>query len=435
MLDIKAIRQEFHAYGTPRSQWRVGGEFERLLLGSDGEQAGYFSPGGIAELLAYLVSEYGWQPIREGGNIIALSREDSSTTLEPGGQVELSGRPHFSLVELAEEAQQSMDELQSFVRKTGGIWVALGLTPYSKIQHIEWVPKGRYEVMKAYLPAQGEMAPVMMKATASFQANFDYEDEEDCGRKFNVLQQLAPLHTAMFANSPLIEGQATGWLSNRGRAWRRTDPQRTGFPAALKGGYSHEAWLQYLLDVPMMFVKQGDKWCASGETTFREFMEKGFQGRFPTLDDFRLHQTAVFPEVRVKSTIEVRGADACPLPLAIAGIALWTGFLYDPMALSQAEALGKEFADLAPVEDLFDGACRQGLEADFGRPFAAFGSELLSIAAAGLSRVQPEATDLLAPLRGVLNSGRSPGASVLSAWTANSSPEAFLKKVAYDTPS
>jgi len=428
MLTRDDLIQRFHGYGAPRERWLIGGEFERLALRSDGGPVPYHGEGGIRWILETLAERHGWAIQREGEYPIALLRDGASTTLEPGGQVELSGAPHKSLLDVATESLRSLGELEALSAEADLRWTALGLTPYADIADIGWVPKGRYEVMREYLPTRGDRALYMMKGTTSFQANFDYADEDDCARKLGTMSRLGALTTAMFANSPLLGGEETGFMSYRGEIWTRTDPDRTGFPLA--EDYTHEGWVDYLLDVPMMFFKQGGRWAHAGGRTFREYMTTGLDGAFPDEDDWALHETSVFPEVRVKATIEVRGADAVPLPLAFAGIALWTGLIYG--GLSDAEALSREFAGTAPTADRFSTACRGGLAGELGgRKLADWAADMVDIARRGLADRSAEEQALLDPLAALVASGESPAAAALRAWRDDPSPAAFLPRVAY----
>ena len=419
----------YHEYGRPRSEWLVGAEFERLFLRGDGSQVAYFGKAGVGELLRVLSSAKHWEPNYEGENIIGLTGDNRAVTLEPGAQVEFAGVPHLSLCDLADEALDNLAEFQK-ASPSENLWVALGVTPFEQIEEIGWVPKGRYQVMRNYLPQRGPMAPVMMKGTTSFQACFDFEDEEDCSRKFDLMLRLSPLTTAMFANSPIFEGEITGWMSNRGRAWQATDAARTGFPSQIRDGYSHQRWVNYLLDVPMMFYVVDGEWRHAHGKSFRDFMLNGIDGHFPTIEAWDLHQTSVFPEVRVKKWIEIRGADACKMPLAIAAIAFWKGLLYSDTALEKALSLTSDLSN-HPESDLI-AASKDGLAATFGGTSAlALARELFTIAEAGLAECDPSATHLLGPLELQLTKGECPAREVLRLYKSSANREQFLKMVSY----
>lgn len=432
-LTRAAIIERFHSYGCPPEMNRIGAEFERMLLRRDGSPVGYHEDYGIRWVLEQLVERFGWEPKFEGEFPIALYRDGASTTLEPGGQVELSGAPFSTMIEVRNEAIQSFGEIKAIIEGQDLALVALGLSPYVPMSEIPWVPKGRYKVMREYLPKYGDMAHVMMKGTSSFQANFDYENEADCGRKMRVLSGLGPMTTALFANSPIWAGQASGYLSTRGLAWTRTDPARTGFPPALLGDWSHAKWVDYLLRVPMMFIKIDGDWHDAKGKTFADWIDNGVDGVYPNWDDWELHETSVFPEVRVKRAIEVRGADAVPLPLALAGITLWTGFLYDESALAEAEALVQEMGPADP--ERFLAACKQGLRAQVGgRLLADWAQDLVTISAQGLSRSRPLERAMLEPIEALVAHGHSPAAAVLRIWNeceAGEQRPCFLKRVLY----
>ena len=432
-LTRSAIIERFHSYGCPPERNRIGAEFERILLRKDGSPVGYHDEHGIRWVLEQLAERFEWEPKFEGEFPIALYRDGASTTLEPGGQVELSGAPFATMAEVRDEASQSFGEIKAIIEGHDLALVALGLSPYVPMSEIPWVPKGRYRVMREYLPKYGDMAHVMMKGTSSFQANFDFENEADCGVKMRVLSGLGPMTTALFANSPIWAGKPSGYLSTRGLAWTRTDPARTGFPAALLGSWSFEKWVDYLLQVPMMFIQIQGQWHDAKGKSFADWIDHGIDGVYPNWSDWELHETSVFPEVRVKSIIEVRGADAVPLPLALAGITLWTGFLYDPKALAEADALVAELGQATP--ERFLAACREGLQAKVGgRRLSDWAQDLVDISARGLSRSRPTERAMLEPIEALVAHGHSPGEAVLRIWNeceSGAERPCFLKRVLY----
>lgn len=431
-LTSSALLDTFRGYGTPRARWRVGGEFERALVRPDGGAVRYFDEDGIRWVVERYAEATGWKVKREGDNPIELRAPDEigNLSLEPGGQVELSGSPHTRLSALAEEVRADRALLHKIVAGKDSRWISCGLTPYARIADIPFVPKGRYAVMQEYLPAHGPLAHWMMKGTCSVQANFDYADEEDCARKFRVALDLAPLNTAIFANSPLSEGKPTGYASYRAHIWTRTDPDRTGFPPAVRAGYSHDRWVDYLLDTPMMFYLREGRWTPANGTTFRTWMERGIDGAYPGPEDWILHQTSVFPEVRVKRVIEIRGADAVDVDLAIAFCALWTGLLYG--ALDQAEDVARRFAaTFGAPEEKHDAAALGGMDATFGRGTGAeWARSLVEVARHGLQAIG-EQDALLDPLAARVESGRSPFRDVLDAYDRDPSPASVLAAVAY----
>jgi glutamate--cysteine ligase len=333
---------------------------------------------------------------------------------------------------LEQEIAVNMKELNKATTLGGVRWVATGVSPFSAPDSVEWVPKGRYRIMRDYLPERGPLAPVMMKSTSSFQMAVDYRDEADCAKKTNTLFRLSPLTTALFANSPVRLGRDTGLASSRAAAWMQTDPDRTGLPPTLLKGYSHARWVDYLLDTPMMFFMKAGAWTPANGKTFRSYMSDGHEGTFPTWADWELHQTSVFPEVRVKHFIELRGADACPISLAMAGIAMWTGALYDSAALSQANELAEDFNQAQEPEIAFQGATQTGLSHLVGgKPLAKWAEQLMCIAKSGLTQWQPESLHMLEPLNTLIQKGESPSAHQRRAFENSRSTEDYLDAIRY----
>ncbi|MAY80254.1 MAG: glutamate--cysteine ligase [Deltaproteobacteria bacterium] len=432
-LNRDILIETFQSYGTPRHNWRVGGEFERAVVRPNGAPIGYHEPDGIRWILEQLAKDASWTTVFEDENPIALHREDmANITLEPGGQVELSGAPHKTLTDLAEEMMANRTALLDISADKEHVWIANGLTPITPIAAIPWVPKGRYRIMQKYLPQRGDLAAYMMKGTCSVQANFDYSSETDCARKVRLCSGLSPLTTALFANSPLLENRPTGFKSYRGHIWTRTDPDRTGFPPALRSAYSHERWVDYLLDAPMMFRLVGDQWVFAHGVPFRRFMDEGIDGHFPTMEDWKLHQTSVFPEVRIKHTIEVRGADCVDHTMALAFCALFTGLLYCNTALDEGLALVTELEGYQTHKERFDLACKDGLDAEIGgRTLADWASDLGEIANRGLHACLPDDTDKITTLLERIEQGRTPADDLLAAWQTDPSPENIIRSIAY----
>ncbi|MCB9685833.1 MAG: glutamate--cysteine ligase [Alphaproteobacteria bacterium] len=411
--------------GKPRAAFRVGAEFERHLLRTDGAPLPYFGTPGVGWLLERLSGRNGWEPYVEGGHLIALQRGMASVTLEPGSQFELSGSPFHTIAEIEAEARAFAMEVDDALVGTNVGQVALGYTPFARIEDVSWVPKGRYVVMRDFLGRTGDLAHSMMKGTAAVQATYDYSDEVDCARKIRLATLLGPLTTATFANSPWVRGRPSGYLSWRGKIWTRTDPARTGFPAAASA-FTFERWVDWLLQVPMMFKKdrQGAWQFARGQT-FGEWMGDATAG--PTAADWELHLTSVFPEVRVKRAIEIRGADCVPLPLAMGFAAFWKGLFYDERSLELALGVAERFAAEGTSADRFETACRLGLEGRVGtRTMAAWAEDLVDLADAGLERVCPDDRRWLAPLQRQVASGESPARTLLRRLGEHPSPLALI---------
>lgn len=407
------LDEYFESGAKPRGDWRIGAEFEKFLLTRDtGKQIGYSQPGGAADILPKLAARFDWETHFDGEHLVALSRGGATVSVEPGGQVEYSTPPLKSLAELEAELLRHRDELRAVV-DPGVAVAALGVTPFSLVDEIPFGPRPRHRLMAEYLPQRCRTAHMMMKATASTQVAFDYGDEADAARKMAVALTLSPVVNAIWGNSGVTGGTGCGWASRRAQVWLGMDPDRSGLlPKLLAGGVSFRAWAEYLLDVPMFFHCRDGAYASAGGRTFRDFLTHGIGGHFPTRADWELHISTVFPEVRLKRFLEVRGADANPPALALAVPALWKGLLYDDTALSAAVALTRHFPS-AELPALFEAVARDGLAATFGgRAVREWAAEVVAIAASGL-RADGEAS-YLDPAFAVLAAGTSPG----GAWKA-----------------
>jgi glutamate--cysteine ligase len=439
-LTRELLLEGFHSYGQPREAWRVGGEFERQALRPDGGPVGFFEEHGIQQLLLALAERNGWRALREGRNVIGLCGKAQPNgpgpclTLEPGAQVELSGSPHRSLLALEDEHARFLQDLNAVARDRPVRWVSCGYSPITALDAIGWVPKSRYDVMREYLPQRGALAHHMMKATCAVQANYDYADEADCARKVLASARAAPLVTAIFANSPLRQGRETGFQSFRAHIWSQTDPDRCGLPQWLVDGYSHERWLDYLLQVPMMFVRIDGAHLPANGRSFGDYMARGHQGHFPSMQDWELHQTSVFPELRVKRTLEVRGIDCVSPALAVGACALYTGLLYSETALDGCIQLGGELARQGSATELLALAARDGLQARAGRSFVDWATDLVSLARRGLRDHEPAAEALLDPVEALVTSGRSPAVDIIDTWRADPRPEALISHISLEDP-
>ncbi|HZU83515.1 MAG TPA: glutamate-cysteine ligase family protein [Polyangiaceae bacterium] len=374
----------------PRSAWRVGPEMEKFgVFAATRTPVPYDGERSVSTILEELARVHGWTPEREhdGAPIVALTRGAASVTLEPGAQLELSGGPSESIHEVCAELRGHMREIGPLSRALGVRWLGVGFHPFARPEEFNWVPKQRYAIMKRYLPTRGEHAIDMMLRTCTVQANFDYGSEVDAMRKMRVALMLSPLTTAMFANSPWKEGAPHGGLTYRGRTWLDVDPDRTGLlPSLWKADARFDDYVEWALDVPMFLFKRGGHAVANTGQTFRSFMSSGFEGHRATLDDWTLHLNTLFPEVRLKKTIEIRGGDAQSTELACALPALWTGIFYDDDALAQAEALvdGWTHDELVALRER---AWRDGLRTPFrGAPLAVVAERVVEMADGGLAR-------------------------------------------------
>jgi len=409
----------------PPAAWRIGPEIEKFgVLQDTGAPVPYHGDRSILRVFDALVSSYGWTPESEdpGGPIIALSRGDSSITLEPGGQLELSGGKSETLHQVAAESLDHMRELAPISRRLGLRWLGVGFHPLARREDFEWVPKQRYALMRSYLPTRGEHGIDMMLRTCTVQANYDYESEADAIRKMRVALALVPVTTAMLANSPFREGRAVGGLSFRSRVWLDVDPDRTGLvPVLWRPGAGFLDYVEWALDVPMILFKRDHRILANTGQTFRDFLDHGYDGYSATSSDWLVHLNSLFPEVRLKKTIEVRAADAQGADLSAALPALFTGILYDPKALDDAWALVADWTH-AEVSELRTQVWRSGLATSWrGAPLLRIAQRVLEIAEQGLKRRErcdgssrADESVFLKGLRALVSEGRSPADVLLS---------------------
>jgi glutamate--cysteine ligase len=382
----------------PKSAFRVGSEHEKFLFRVGSREPVVYGPdadgrGGVQALLEGLMP-FGWTGVFEDGPaghvLIALQRGGASVTLEPAGQFELSGAPLESVHDICDEISQHLTEAKQVAAGLGIGFMGLGFTPTWTREQAPIMPKQRYAIMRAYMPKVGSRGLDMMLRTCTVQANLDYASEADMAAKFRASLALQPVATALFANSPFVEGKPTGWLSNRARAWTDTDPDRTGMlHFVFEDGFGFESYARYALDVPMYFVKRHGGYIDASGQSFRAFIEgelPAAPGERANLHDWEEHLATIFPEVRLKTFLEMRGADTGPKTRLCALAALWIGLLYDDAALAAAWDLAKGWtAD--EREAIRVEAARVGLKAEVGgRTLRDVALDVLAIAREGLKR-------------------------------------------------
>jgi len=408
----------------PRENWRIGTEHEKFVFRVDDHRApSYDEKGGIRDLLMGL-TEFGWEPVRENGNVIALSGADGTISLEPAGQFELSGAALENLHQTCAEAARHLGQCKMVGDRLGLGFLGLGMWPDKTRAELPIMPKGRYAIMLNYMPKVGKLGLDMMLRTCTIQTNLDYSSEADMVKKFRVGLALQPVATALFANSPLTEGKPNGFKSFRSHIWEDTDPDRTGMlPFVFESGFGYERYCDYMLKVPMYFVYRDGRYIDVAGRNFGDFMEgklPELPGERPLLTDWVDHLSTAFPEVRLKSFLEMRGADGgrwgriCGLP------ALWVGLLYDDAALDAAWDLVKDWS-IEQREKLRHEVPRLALEARTpdGRSMREFAGEVLEVAAMGLSnRAQLNSAGdneggFLDPLREVVATGVTPADRLL----------------------
>jgi glutamate--cysteine ligase len=379
----------------PKSQFRIGTEHEKFAFTLEGHRpVPYEGQRGIRTLLEGMQHLLGWQPIMEGENVIGLFdvTGGGAITLEPGGQFELSGAQVETVHQTSRELMAHLAQVREVARPLRIGFLGIGMTPSWTRAEMPKMPKGRYKIMTAYMPKVGKLGLDMMYRTCTVQTNLDFSSEADMVKKLRVSIALQPVATALFANSPLTEGKPNGFLSFRAEIWRDTDKDRTGMlPWAFEEGMGFERWVDYALDVPMYFVKHGDEYVDVAGRSFRDLMAgtlPGMLGARATISDWANHISTIFPEVRLKRYLEMRGADSGPLPNLLALPAFWAGLLYDDVSLDAAWDLVRPWT-AEQRQQLRDAVPKQGLAATIsGRTLLAVAADVLKLARAGLARRQ-----------------------------------------------
>jgi glutamate--cysteine ligase len=379
----------FDKGSKPKSAWRVGAEHEKFVFRLGSHEPVPYEPNGIKALLNGL-TRYGWTPVMEGENVIALERGMANVSLEPGGQFELSGAPLETIHDICEETGQHLQEVKVVADELGVGFLGLGYTPIWRRDQVPVMPKGRYKIMREYMPKVGNLGLDMMFRTCTVQANLDFGSEADMVAKFRTSLALQPICTALFANSPFVEGKPSGFVSARANVWTDTDPDRTGMlDFVFRDGFGFETYAKYALDVPMYFAKRDGRYIDLAGRSFREFMDgklAELPGEKPTIKDWADHTTTIFPEVRLKQYLEMRGADSGPWSRLCALPALWTGIFYDSAALAAAWDLCKDWR-IEDHERLRADVARRGLKAEIaGRSVQEVAKDMLAIAREGLKR-------------------------------------------------
>jgi glutamate--cysteine ligase len=375
----------------PREAWRIGTEHEKFGFRTDDLRPPAFEgERGIRVLLEQLAARYGWAVAREGDIPVALSRDQASITLEPAGQLELSGAPLESIHQTCCEVNRHLEEVRSIADGMGLGFLGMGFQPKWRREEMPWMPKGRYKIMREYMPRVGGLGLDMMTRTCTVQVNLDFGSEADMVRKFRTSLALQPVATALFADSPFTDGRPNGYLSYRSHVWEDTDPDRTGMlDFVFEDGFGYERYVDYMLGVPMYFSYQDGRYIDLAGQDFRRFMAgtlDALPGRRATLKDWADHLTTAFPEVRLKQYLEMRGADGGPWNRLCALPALWVGLLYDDDALDAAWDLVKDFSR-EERHALRDGVPRHALKLPFRRGTVRdLAREALEIAAHGLQR-------------------------------------------------
>lgn len=390
-LDESNLADWFAQGSKPREAWRIGTEHEKIGFCMDTLRPIPYAGRRSIETLLKLLAGSDWQPIEEAGKIIALVRGDASITLEPGGQLELSGAPLATIHETCREITDHHALVRTISEQLSIGFLALGFQPKWGRADIPWMPKARYGVMREYMPKVGKLGLDMMLRTATVQANLDYSDERDMARKMRIGMALQPIVTALYAASPFENGKPSEYLSRRAACWLDTDPMRTGIPACtFDDGFGFAAYTEWALQVPLYFVVRDGRYIDCSGESFRDFMRgklPQLPGERPTMADWELHLSTLFPDVRLKHYLEMRGADAGAWPWICSLPALWKGLLYDETAQQAAMAMIGDWS-LDEVNRLRSETPRTALATPFrDTTVLQLCEQMLDIARAGLQRL------------------------------------------------
>ncbi|PPR10523.1 MAG: Glutamate--cysteine ligase EgtA [Alphaproteobacteria bacterium MarineAlpha11_Bin1] len=390
IFDYRQLVEHLEAGNKPRESWRIGTEHEKFVFKLDTlEPVPYEGDWGIRKFLEGLI-QFGWEPILENGNPIALTMNNCNISLEPGGQLELSGAPLEDIHQTCDEVHTHLAQVKKIAGELGVGMLGAGFIPKWKREEISWMPKGRYKIMREYMPKKGNLGLDMMLRSCTVQVNLDFESESDMVEKFRSSLALQPVATALFANSPFVDGAPSGYQSYRSHLWEDTDPDRCGIlPFVFEEGMGFERYVEYALDVPMYFIFRDGKYIDVSGQSFRDFLDgklPGRPGEMPTLNDWSDHLTTIFPEVRLKRFLEMRGADGGPWRRLCALPAMWVGLLYDADCQMAAWDLVKDWT-LEEHNYLRVEVPRQGLRTEFrGGSVQDVALQVLDIAEAGLKR-------------------------------------------------
>ena len=421
---------EYLAEGCkPREQWRIGTEHEKFGYCKDTHKPlPYEGERGIRVMLEGLRDRHNWAPVEEGGKLIGLEKDGANVSLEPGGQLELSGAPVETIHETCDEVNVHLREVKDVADDIGVGFIGLGAAPEWTHEDMDLMPKGRYKLMNEYMTKVGMMGRAMMRRTCTVQVNLDFSSEADMAQKMRVAVALQPVATALFANSPFFEGKVNGHKSWRSRVWRDLDLARTGMiPFVFDEGFGFEAWVQYALDVPMYFVYRDGKYIDALGMSFRDFMAgklAALPGETPTLSDWADHLTTAFPEARTKQFIEMRGADGGPWRRLCALPAFWVGLMYDQASLDAAWDLVKGW-DAETREALRVAASVDGLQAQVGNiKMHDLAREAVALSEAGLKArarsgaggLVPDETHFLNALKESIETGKTPADELLDCY-------------------
>ncbi len=429
LRDHAELLAYFNTAGKPADQWRAGTELELIgVIGATGAAPAYEGAHGIGGLLSWFAAR-GNPPVIENGHAIALTRGDGQISIEPGGQFELAAPPFRDDRDFVTALRTYINELRTASQELGLAWLSTGLRPFGGRADVPWMPKQRYDVMRAYMPTVGARGLDMMLRTATVQANLDFGDEANAAAKMKCLYSITSILTALWAASPIVEDKVSGFQTYRAWIWRDTDRARSGLmPFVFDRDDIFEAYTQWALDVPMYFIYRGGYRAVPANLTFRRYLAEGWSGQHATLSDWALHLSTLFPEGRLKKFIEVRGCDCGSLEMIAALAPFMRGILYDADACAAATALTADLT-FEQREQMADDVPRQGLHSARMHDLA---KQLVAISRKGLSRIAPEALPLIDPVEEIAATGRTQSDRIVEIWQRHAGDRpALIKALAH----
>ena len=412
----------------PKEDWRIGTEHEKFgFLKDNFRPLPYWGQAGVKSVLEGLRDRFGWLPIIEKDQLIGLKKDGASVSLEPGGQFELSGAPLENVHQTCAEVGVHLKEVREIADQLGIAFLGLGFSPIWSLDETPMMPKGRYNIMRSYMEKVGRLGRQMMFRSCTVQTNLDFASEADMVKKMRVSLALQPVATALFANSPFAEGRTNGFLSYRAHVWTDTDPDRTGMlPFVFDEGFGFEQYVDWALDAPMYFARRGGTYIDCSGQSFRDFMNgnlPALPGELPAMDDWDDHLSTLFPEVRLKTFLEMRGADSGPWGRLCALPAFWVGLLYDDQSLEEAWDIVKPLS-MSELESMRRNAPVMGLKAPIrDRSLQDLALAVLKISSSGLERRSIQGpcgkteARFLNELQEIAESGITPAEKLLSAYS------------------
>ncbi|MHA6288957.1 glutamate--cysteine ligase [Maricaulis sp. CAU 1757] len=442
--NLDQLTAYFAAGNKPREQFRIGTEHEKFGFSLNShEPLPYDSDGPSVHKMLDGMTRFGWQRVVEDGKLVALKRDGGSVTLEPGGQFELSGAPLETIHQTCAEVNLHLREVREVADEMGAGFLGLGFSPKWSLAETPMMPKARYGLMKAYMPKVGTLGHQMMFRSCTVQTNLDFSSEADMVKKFRVSLALQPIATALFANSPFADGGLNGYLSYRSHVWTDTDNNRTGtLPFVFEDGMGFERYRDYALDVPMYFVKRGGRYLDATGKSFRDFLAGKLDvlpGEKPVLSDWEDHLSTIFPEVRLKTFLEMRGADSGPWNTLCSLPAFWVGLLYDDASLDAAWDLVRDWTP-EERENMRRGAAVTALHTPFrGGTLQDLAKQVLELSRQGLRARQrmnghgESETLFLDDLDAIAESGRTRAEDLIARFKGewNGSIEPVFTECAY----